>query len=191
MSERLPDFVVTLGAGMGLLVTHGVRSRYSLGPEGRWWELLRRTFSRIGGRIDRRLGPRPIMEAEYAGTLDMPPELAEELLWARGFVRNPFSRLKLLDGSPEFSSWVYRESWLSFRQLHVMLFPAADARTHVYAHEEASSANPLVGTDHFDGCEQSVAEGVTWARVVLPVEILKETPAPPDGPWTDALSEES
>lgn len=189
MSERLPESVVGFGAGLGLFVTYGVRSRYSIGPEGRWWEVLRRQLSRAGGVVDERLGPRPITEAEYAGTLDMPPVLAEEFLWTRGFVRNPFSRLKLLDGTPEFGSWVYRGSWASFRQLHLMLFPAEAARTHVYAHEEASSVNPLVGNDHFDGNGQNVADGVSWARAVLPLEIRKETPDPPDGPWSDALVE--
>ena len=187
MAERLPDPVVGFGAGLGLVLTYGVPTRCNVGPEGRWWETVRRHLSTAGGLVDERLGPRPITAAEYAGTLDMPPALAEELLWERGFVRNPFARLKVLDGSREYGSWVYRESWFAFRQLHLMLFPGDDWRTDVYAHEEASSVNPLVGTDHFNGDEQNVAEGVAWARVVLPLEIRKETPDPPEGPWTDAV----
>lgn len=186
MATRLPNFVVAAGAGLGLVVTYGAPVRYNVGPEGRWWEQLRRRLSELAGTIDTRLGPRPITEAEYAGTIDVPPTLADSMLWRRGFVRNPFSRLKLLDGDPEYGSWVYRESPLSDRQLHVMLFPDEDARTHVYAHEEKSSVNPRVGTDHVDGNGQNVADGVEWARSVLPLTGRKETPEPPAGPWTEA-----
>lgn len=185
MSERLPDAVVALGAGLGLGLTYGLAARYNVGPQGRWWESVRRGLSRLGGRVDRRLGPRPITEAEYAGTLDMPPELADEFLWGRGFVRNPFARLKVRDGTPERGSWVYRDSPLAFRQLHLMLFAREDLRTDVYAHEEASSVNPFVAVDHFDGHDQNVAAGVTWARAVLPLEVRRETPDPPAGPWTE------
>jgi hypothetical protein len=191
MGTRLPDVVVSLGAGLGLVTTYAVPTRFNIGPEGRWWESVREGLSHLGGAIDKRMGPRSIVEAEYAGTLDMPPALADELLWERGFVRNPFSRLKTLDGLAECGSWVYRESPLASRQLHVMLFPSDDVRTHVYAHEEASSVNPLVGVDHVDGDGQNVAEGVEWARSVLPLEIRKDTEDPPAGPWSDAIDGES
>ncbi len=186
METELPPPVVRLGAGLGLALTYGVPVRYNIGPEGRWWEFLRNELSRLGGTLDKRLGPRPITAAEYAGTLEMPPALADELLWSRGFIRNPFARTKTLDGTSECGSWVYRESPLSLRQVHVMLFAGEDARTHAYAHEEASSVNPLVGNDHFDGNGQNVAEGVRWTRNVLPLKIRKETPDPPAGPWTEA-----
>lgn len=184
MAIRLPDSVVSAGAGLGLALTYGAPVRANVGPEGRWWESVRQGLSRLGGTVDRRMGPRPITDGEYAGTLSMPPAVADELLWERGFVRNPFSRLKTLDGQPECGSWVYRLSPLATRQLHVMLFPAEEARTHVYAHEEASSVNPRVGADHFDGNGQNVAVGVRWARDVLPLDVQKETSDPPEGPWT-------
>lgn len=187
MATRLPDALVTAGAGLGLAVTYAVPVRRNVGPEGRWWEFVRRGLSRAGGAVDGRVGPRPITAAEYAGTLSLPPRAADEFLWERGFVRNPFARLKTLDGLPEYGSWVHRESALADRQLHVMLFPAERARTHVYAHEEASSVNPRVGVDHVDGNGQNVASGVEWARDLLPVQQRKETPDPPEGPWTAAL----
>lgn len=191
MPSRLPDSVVMLGAGLGFAVTYGIPTRFNHGPEGRWWESVREGCSHLGGVIDERLGPRPITPAEYAGTLDMPPVLAEELLWNRGFVRNPFARLKTLDGLVEHGSWVYRSSPLSVRQLHVMLFATHDSRTHVYAHEEASSVNPTVGNDHVDGDGQNVASGVEWARDWLPLAVRKDTPDPPPGPWTEAPGGES
>jgi len=184
--NQLPDAAVTLGAGVGAVLTHGLACRRVLGPDGWWWVPLQRALSRAGAHVDERLGPRPITDAEYAGTLDMPPALAGELLWERGFVRNPFARLKHRDGEPECGSWAYRESWLSFQQLHLMLFPGEGCRTDVYAHEEASSVNPIVGPAHFDGDEQNVKAGVEWARAVLPLEIRYESPEPPAGPWTAA-----
>lgn len=191
MDTQLPDSLVSLGAGLGFAVTYGVPIRYNIGPEGRWWEAVRQRLSSLGGAVDERMGPRPITPAEYAGTLPMAPVLADRLLWERGFVRNPFSRLKRLDDNPECGSWVYRETPLAFRQLHVMLFPSDDARTHVYAHEEASSVNPFVGNDHFDGNGQNIAAGVEWARTVLPLEIQKDTPDPPAGPWSEARRSDS
>lgn len=190
MDTRLPDAAVRLGAGVGMAATYAVPLRSNIGPEGRWWESVRRVLSRLGNAVDDRLGPRPITAAEYAGTLPMPPAPADELLWNHGFVRNPFARLKTLDGRPECGSWVYRESSLSVRQLHVMLFPSEDVRTHVYAHEEASSVNPHVVVDHVDGNGQNVADGIEWARNLLPIEIRKDAPEPPDGPWTDAITQE-
>jgi hypothetical protein len=186
MAQSLPESVVRAGAALGFLTTYGVPTRFNHGPAGRWWESVRSVLSRLFVRVDHRMGPRPITEAEYAGTLDMPPALADEFLWDRGFVRNPLSRLKTLDGNPEHGSWVYRDRPLSTRQIHLMLFETDCARTHVYAHEEASSVNPLVGTDHVNGETQNIARGVEWARRELPLEIRKETPAPPEGPWTDA-----
>lgn len=186
MGNQLPNSVVNVGAALGLTMTYGVPSRYNIGPEGRWWERVRRTLSELGGAVDERLGPRPITDAEYAGTIAKPPDLVDISLWERGFVRNPFSRIKTLDGQPECGSWVYRESPLSARQYHLMLFETDDARTHVYAHEEASSVNPTMGADHVDGDGQNIAKGVRWARERLPLEIEKETPDPPEASWTVA-----
>ncbi|SDK08820.1 hypothetical protein SAMN05216226_11741 [Halovenus aranensis] len=190
MGIQLPDPVVNLGAGMGLALTYGAPCRYNIGPEGRWWETVRRELSELGGVVDERIGPRPITGAEYAGTVDMPPALVDEYLWEEGFVRNPFSRLKTLDGQPECGSWVYRESSLAPRQHHVMLFEAGDARTHIYAHEEASSVNPRMGADHVDGNGQNIAKGVRWAREELPLTVEKETPDPPEAAWSVAYERE-
>lgn len=191
MVQSLPGPIVRAGAALGFVATYAVPTRFNHGPEGRWWETVRRGLSRVFHRVDERMGPRPITEAEYAGTLDMPVVLADEFLWERGFVRNPLSRLKTLDSRPEAGSWVYRERALSTRQIHLMLFETDSARTHVYAHEEASSVNPRVGTDHVDGETQNIATGVEWARRNLPLEVRKETPAPPQGPWSDAPLSES
>jgi len=184
-NHRLPAPLVSLGAAIGFLLTYAVPIRWNVGPEGRWWETLRQEVSRLGNRIDRRMGPRPITPGEYAGTLDEPPEIVEQKLWEQGFIRNPLARLKVDGDTPEVSSWVYRDSPLASRQLHLMLFRGDDVTTHVYAHEEASSVNPMVGNDHFNGDGQNVAAGVEWARAVLPLAVRKDTPEPPEGPWSE------
>lgn len=123
------------------------------------------------------------MEYEYAGQLDASLGETEELLWDLGFVRNPFARLKTRKGEPEAGSWVYRDSPLDTRQLHLMLFHRDDGTIDIYAHEELSSVHPLCGPDHFRGCGQSVGAGVRRAREWLPLE-TEEAPAdPPDGSW--------
>jgi hypothetical protein len=56
-------------------------------------------------------GPRPITEGEYAGTLRMPLDEAETLLWQWGLLRCPLARERLpLDSSsatidPPDGSW--------------------------------------------------------------------------------------
>jgi len=174
-----------VGAAVGFVVSYAPPFRWTMGPRSRWWEPLRRNASRLTGvLVDDRAGPREIASGEYAGTLPLSPSAAERLLWNVGFRRNPLARLKTRDGRPERSSWVYRESPLADRQLHLMLFPGPDGTVDIYAHEEPSSVNPLVGTDHFDGARQSVACGVERARERLPLDQRRETPDPPDGPWT-------
>jgi len=92
----------------------------------------------------------------------------EQILWAEGFVRNPFACLKTRDGTPEVGSWVYRDSPLAPRQLHVMLFRGEGEATDVYAHEEPSSVNPFRGFVHVTGSEQMVGTGVERIHQMLP-----------------------
>lgn len=146
MGKHLPDTVLRAGAAFGLAVTYGVPTRFISGPEGRWLETFRRWVSRLFAHIDERMGPRPITDAEYAGTLDMPPALADQLLWTQGFVRNPLSRLKTLDGQSECGSWVVRTSPLSHRQLHVMLFRDDSARTCTPTTKSLASIHSLAVT---------------------------------------------
>lgn len=172
-----------LGATVGLLQTYALPVRWNRGPEGRWWEPLRRAVSRLlGALLDERAGPRPITSGEFAGTLHASRRDAERLLFRWGFVRSPFARLKTRDGTPEIGSWAYRDSPLARRQLHVMLFDGEDG-IDVYAHEEPSSVNPLVGADHFDGRGQQVAAGVELARERLPLDASDATTEPPAGAW--------
>lgn len=177
------ELLSRLGAGLGFVQTYGVPIRWNRGPEGRWWEPLRRSVSRLlGATLDERAGPRPIAEGEYAGTLRMSLEEAEQLLWQWGFLRSPFARLKVRDGDPELGSWVYRDRPLARRQLHVMLFEGEEG-IDVYAHEEPSSVHPFVGAEHFDGATQNVARGVELARERLPLDTSEATVDPPDGSW--------
>lgn len=169
LRRRYRTLVLHLGAMLGLLQAYGVPFRRNHGPEGRWWEPLRRRASRLlGRRFDAGAGPRPITREEYAGTLPVSLPVAEELLYQRGFVRNPLARLKQREGTPESGSWVARESPLAPRQLHCMLFEG-DGETAVYAHEEFSSVHPLYAPAHFAGVDQHHATGVEQARDRLPL----------------------
>lgn len=180
----LPTPLARLGAALGLVQSYGLPFRWNRGPSATWWEPLRRVASRrLGAAFDTRLGPRPIADGEYAGSLHEPVDSVESRLWGAGFVRNPFARLKTRDGIPERSSWVYRDRPLARRQLHVMLFPGADGATDVYAHAEPSSVNPLVAPAHLDGEGQNVRDGVEWIRTLLPLDASSATVDAPDGPW--------
>ena len=174
------------GATVGLLQTYGLPFAWNVGPGGQWWEPLRRAVSRaLGAVLDQRAGPRPITEGEYAGTYRADLAEFERRLWAEGFVRNPFSRLKLRDGDPELASWVARDSPFADRQLHLMLFPGDDG-VDVYAHEELSSVNPLLGPAHFDGADQRVALGVTRVRKRFSLATDRPWVEPPEGSWEES-----
>ena len=177
------EAILMFGALLGFLLTYAVPSRYNTGPEGRWWERVRRISSRLFGFVDENGGPRPITAGEYAGRFDRNLDAVEALLYSEGFVRNPMSRLKIRDGSPEDGSWVYRDTPLAPRQLHLMLFGNGDGTTDVYAHAELSSVNPLCGPAHFQGPGQSVREGVDHAREWFDLDTSEATAEPPEGSW--------
>lgn len=179
--------ITAAGAGLGFIIQYCPPFRWAMGPRARWLERVRREVSTLLGRVfDERAGPRPITEGEYAGTLHRSLAETERLLWRYGFRRNPMSRLKTRDGTPEVGSWVYRTSPLADRQLHVMLFPGSRGGVDIYAHTEPSSVHPLVGNDHFTGQRQNVAAGVSETRDRLPLTIDRPIPDPPAGPWTSA-----
>jgi hypothetical protein len=173
------------GATLGLAISYAVPMRYIRGPEARWWERTRRVSSYLFGRFDENGGPRPITDGEYAGRLDYSFDAAEQLLYREGFIRNPMARLKVRDSQPEDGSWVYRESPLAPRQLHLMLFENDDGTTDVYAHEELSSVNPLCGPSHFRGDGQSVRMGVERARQWFALDTSAATVEPPAGSWDE------
>jgi hypothetical protein len=175
------------GATLGLAQAYAVPVGPNRGPAGSWWEPLRRRASVwLGNVFDEQSGPRPITAGEYAGSLDRSVPETEALLWAHGFIRNPFARLKTRDGTPEAGSWVIRERPLAPRQVHVMLFPAQNGGTDVYAHEEPSSVHPCLATEHVDGDGQRLAAGVEYARGLLPLDTADAPVDPPEGPWTES-----
>lgn len=181
--EWLCRSVLAAGATLGLIQTYLFPFRLNRGPEGRWWEPLRRFVSVPAGVIDRRAGPRPITRGEYAGVFPFPLERTERYLYREGFLRNPTARVKVRNGEPEDGSWVYRESPLAPRQLHLMLFERSDGNTDVYAHEELSSVHPLCGLAHFSGDGQSVAAGVRRARQWFDLDTTEAPDDPPEGAW--------
>lgn len=189
--DWLSTVILSLGATAGFVQSYGLPLRFNRGPESRWWETLRRRISSSLERIDERAGPRPVVEAEFAGTLDRSLSETEQWLWDMGFVRNPIARLKTRNGVPEAGSWVYRDSPLAKRQLHVMLFERADSGIDIYAHEELSSIHPLHGPAHFRGEGQSVGAGVQKARELLPLETAEAPENPPGVPWNEAARRDS
>lgn len=192
MREYFRRTLLTLGATVGLIQAYALPVRWNRGPEGAWWESIRRWGSRIlGHAFDEGAGPRPITVGEYAGSLDRPVDETERLLFEWGFIRNPFARLKTRDGEYEAGSWVYRERPLASRQLHLMLFARADGGTDVYAHEEPSSVHPLRAAVHFDGDGQSLANGVERARGRLPLETAAAPADSPAGAWTESRPDRS
>lgn len=179
----LEGTVLGAGALLALCQTYAVPLRLNRGPEGRWWERVRRIVAGTAARVDARAGPRPIAPGEYAGVFPAPLGETEAALYSAGFLRNPTARLKTRDGEPEDGSWVYRESPLAPRQLHLMLFERPDGHTDVYAHEELSSVNPLCVMAHFTGAGQSVAAGVFRARELFDLDTTDAPGDPPEGPW--------
>lgn len=189
MATGIRHRLVAVGMGavaaVGLAQTYLLPVEWNCGPSGRYWERARRRSSRLlGSVLDDRAGPRPISRAEYAGSLSMALEDAETLLWRNGFVRNPFARVKTLDGRPEAGSWVYRASPLAERQVHFMLFRTEPGSIALFAHEEPSSVHPLVVATHFDGTDQNVAAGVAFARDALPLDASDASVEPIEGPWS-------
>ncbi|WP_248897947.1 hypothetical protein [Haloplanus halobius] len=172
-----------VAASFGLLHAYGLPFDWNCGPSARWWESVRRRLSRIAGRFDDRAGPRPVTDAEFAGSTDRSLAAFERRLWRTGFVRNPLSRLKTRGGRPEAGSWAYRDSPLARRQLHLMLFARDDGGVDVYAHEEPSSVNPALAATHFAGRGQSVAAGVERARARFSLDAGDAAVDPVDGPW--------
>ena len=179
----LKRVVLAGGAILGLCQTYAVPLRLNRGPEGRWWESLRRIVAGTAARVDPQAGPREVAPGEYAGVFPASLAETEATLYAAGFLRNPTARLKTRDGAPEDGSWVYRETPLAPRQLHLMLFERPDGHTDVYAHEELSSVNPLCAMSHFTGAGQSVADGVFRARELFDLDTTDAPADPPEGPW--------
>jgi len=185
--ETAQTTLFAFGAVLGLVHAYGLPFERNRGPSAAWWEAVRRRLSvALGDRFDERAGPRPITAGEYAGSLDRSVAETERALWERGFVRNPFARLKIRDGQPVAGSWVNRARPLARSQLHLMLFPAADGGTDVYAHQELSSVNPWVASAHVDGQGQDLAAGVAAARAQLPLDTADAPADPPAGPWTES-----
>lgn len=182
----LKRVILAGGAILGLCQTYAVPLRVNRGPEGRWWERLRRLVAGTAARVDTQAGPREIAPGEYAGVFPGTLAETEAVLYSEGFFRNPTARLKTRDGEPEDGSWVLRESPLAPRQLHLMLFERADGQTDVYAHEELSSVNPLCAMAHFTGAGQSVGAGVRRTRELFDLDTSDAPDSTHDLAWNEA-----
>jgi len=94
---------------------------------------------------------------------------AERILQDAGFTLAVSSSVKKLpDGSFAYSDWIYRESgdypdFLAIWQTHATIV-TFEERTHIYAHHEYSSINPLVGYYHITGMDKSAKQGIKKVR---------------------------
>lgn len=105
-------------------------------------------------------------ETEYAGTLFLPLDTVETVLTQDlGFQRNASAALEVrIDGDVSDGSWVWRESSLADRQLHVILHGSDDG-VEVYAHWEHSSiTHPL---KHYRMNDYQPETGVAMIRTWL------------------------
>lgn len=172
-------------AGVFLLITYYQARKGRRGPEAEFWEFVRGTaiptLDTVGRALDIGYAAYTVGYHEYAGTLDMPPEEAEEFLYEHGFRRNPLSAYKTVpDGREEQGSWVDREHLLAKWQLHVMTFEREGGRTDCFAHWELSAINPLTALGHYRGKNYSPEKGETKLAERLPRGSLKKRPIHPD-----------
>lgn len=162
--------VLRVGSLVAYLALYRLLGPRHLGPGSDGWDTLRTRCVRLFDRLTPSSSGQGVFQAdvepdEYAGTVEVPPEEATRLLWGAGFHRNPLSGIRSRDGDPEISSWVYRESPLSRRQIHVHLFPGEEpGTTDLYAHKEYSSVNPRVAVEHYRGSGKDVQAGVSEVR---------------------------
>lgn len=106
-------------------------------------------------------------EDEYVATARETQESLEARLSELGFERTPIASLKVrFDGNVSDGSWVYRDSKLADRQLHVVLHELADQHgVDVYAHVEDSwIRHPLA---HLRKKSYSAHGGVSSVRSLL------------------------
>lgn len=154
------------------------------GPETEFWEFVRGTaiptLDRVGRALDVGYAAYTVGYQEYAGTLEMPPERAESFLHDHGFRRNPLSAYKTLpNGREEQGSWVWRESLVTTKQLHVMTFERRNGETDCFAHWEYSAINPLTALKHYRGVDYSPKKGERLLEQKLPAgSLVKEPPKP-------------
>ena len=164
-------FLRTVSLVANLVLYQLLRPRH-LGPGMDVWDRLRAGCVRALGRLTpgRNRFQAEVSTEEYAGTLAVPPEATAQLLWERGFHRNPLSGIRFRDGQPEVSSWVYRESDASTRQVHVHVFPGeGPEQTDLYTHEEYSNVHPGVAVKHYRGVGKDVEAGIETVRERLPL----------------------
>lgn len=98
------------------------------------WPVFHRVFKRVSDAY----AVTQTTEEEYAATVRESQESLEEKLPEMAFHRTPIASLKIrLDGNISDGSWMYRESRLADRQLHVVLHELEDrGAVDVYAHVE-------------------------------------------------------
>ena len=147
VTENPIRYAAPVVAGVFLLITVYQAKKGRRGPETEFWEFVRGavipTLDKLGRKLDIGYAAYTVGYQEYAGTLDESPEAAESVLYEHGFRRNPLSAYKTLpDGREERGSWVWRESLIATKQLHVMTFERHDGSTDCYAHWEYSAINP-------------------------------------------------
>lgn len=117
-------------------------------------------------------------EDEYAATVYCPEAELEGLLTDLGFSPSLFSALKIrYDRNREDGSWVFRESFTSDMQLHVVSHAREDTNAiDLYAHWECSKfTHPI---KHYRKVDYDAEQGVELVRRMLS-QYHREQPNPP------------
>ena len=176
-----PGSSAVLVAALAMAVVVYAGTRYRLGPQHDWVEVVRAVaLPLLDTVLDPLLGgvgaAYEIDETEYVGVLDATPEQVERMLWAAGCRRNVLSASKTThDGRRQVGAWVYRREADvgAGMQVDVMLFRAPGGGTLVAAHHEYSSAlRPLEVrrlSKHYRGVDYDPATGGRiLQRAILP-----------------------
>lgn len=184
VSENPIRYAAPVVAAVFLGITYYQAQRGRRGPEAEFWEFVRGTaiplLDRVGRALDIGYAAYTVGYHEYAGTLSMSPEAAESFLYEHGFRRNPLSAYKTLpDGREEQGSWVWRESLIAKKQLHVITFERRNGETDCYAHWEYSAINPLTALKHYRGVDYSPKKGERLLERKLPAGSLVKKPPKP------------
>lgn len=192
-------YAAPMVAAVFLGITYYQSRKGRRGPEAEFWEFVRGavipTLDKVGRALDIGYAAYTVGYHEYAGTLDMPPEEAEQFLYEHDFRRNPLSAYKTLpDDREEQGSWVDREGLLAKWQLHVMTFEREGGGTDCYAHWELSAINPVTALGHYRGKSYSPKKGEEKLEERLPAGSLVKKPPKPaeqksDGTPTEAAEQ--
>lgn len=171
-----------------IVLYHYIGKQYLGAEENAYWNAFRIWLLSAGDSTVRKKTSfaltNPARESDYIGSVRASSQEVAQALERVGYAQNILSGLKYrppnVDPNTstqvefESGSMAFRESksdvvpdFLALRQVHVFWFDNGDGTVDVYAHEEYSSANPLVAWQHYRGKTQDIEKGKRIARADL------------------------